>query len=63
MGTYYASFQWLNKQTELMRLKLNEIHRSNANLFDSYVFNQMINVRLTSFGGGRTIISNECHLE
>lgn len=57
MGTYYASFQWLGNQTELMRLKMNEIHESNAGLFDSYVFHQMMNVRLTSFGGGRTIIS------
>lgn len=57
IGTYYASFQWLDNQTELMRLKLNEIHQSNAGLFDSYVFQQMMKVRLTSFGGGRTIIS------
>ncbi len=57
IGTYYASFQWLDNQTELMRLKINEIHRSNANLFDSYVFNEMMKVRLASFGGGRTIIS------
>jgi len=56
IGTYYATFQWLGNQTELMRLKLNEIHESNALLFDSYVFQQMMNVRLTSFGGGRTII-------
>lgn len=57
IGTYYASFQWLDNQTELMRLKLNEIHKSNTGLFDSYVFQQMMKVRLTSFGGGRTIIS------
>ena len=57
IGTYYASFQWLDNQTELMRLKLNEIHKNNAGLFDSYVFQQMMKVRLTSFGGGRTIIS------
>ncbi len=57
IGTYYASFQWLDNQTELMRLKLNEIHKNNASLFDSYVFNQMMKVPLTSFGGGKTLIS------
>ena len=57
IGTYYASFQWLDNQTELMRLKLNEIHKNNVAVFDSYVFQQMMKVRLTSFGGGRTLIS------
>ena len=56
IGTYYASFQWLDNQNELMRLKVNEIHESNTKLFGSYVFQQMMKVRLTSFGGGRTII-------
>jgi hypothetical protein len=58
IGSYYASFQWLNNQTELMRLKLNEIHKGNALLFDGYVFHQMMNVQLTSFGGRRLIISH-----
>ncbi len=40
-----------------MRLKLNEIHKGNAFLFDSYVFHQMMNVGLTSFGGRRLIIN------
>ena len=57
IGTYYASFQWLDNQTELMRLKINEVHKANASLFDSYVFHQMMKVRLSSFGGGRTILS------
>ena len=56
IGTNYASFQWLDNQTELMRLKMNEIYESNTRLFESYVFQQMMKVRLTSFGGGRTII-------
>ena len=58
IGTYYASFQWLGNQTELMRLKINEIHKGNALLFDGYVFHQMMNVQLTSFGGRRLIISH-----
>lgn len=57
LGSYYASFQWLSNQTELMRLKMNEIHTANALVFDSYVFHEMMNVHLTSFSGGRTIIN------
>jgi len=56
IGTYYSSFQWLANQTELMRLKLDAIHKGNVLLFDSYVFQQMMNVGLTSFGGRRLII-------
>ncbi len=57
IGTYYASFQWLDNQTELMRLKLNEVHKNNVNLFDSYVFQEMMNVKYTSFADGRTILA------
>jgi len=57
IGTYYASFQWLDNQTELMRLKLSEIHKGNALLFDSYVFKEMMNLGLNSFGGRRLIIN------
>ena len=58
IGTYYASFNWLENQTELLRLKLNEIHEGNARLFDSYVFQEMMNVRLSALGGKRTLISH-----
>ena len=58
IGTYYSSFQWLTNQTELLRLKLDEIHKKNALLFDSYVFQQMMNIRMTTFGGRRTIINH-----
>lgn len=56
IGTYYASFQWLDNQTELTRLKIDQIHKANVPVFDSYVFQEMMNVRLSSFSGGRTII-------
>ena len=58
IGTYYASFQWLDNQTELMRLKLDAIHKGNVLLFDSYVFHQMMNIGLNSFGGRRLIINH-----
>jgi hypothetical protein len=60
IGTYYASFQWLANQIDLIRLKLDEIHKGNTRLFDSYVFQQMINTKITgsgALGGQRTTIS------
>ncbi len=57
IGTYYVSFNWLTNQTELLRLKMDEIHKKNALLFDSYVFQQMMNIGKTTFGGRRTIIN------
>ena len=57
IGTYYVSFQWLTNQTELLRLKMDEIHKKNALLFDSYVFQQMMNTGITTFGDRRTIIN------
>ena len=57
IGTYYVSFQWLANQTDLLRLKLDEIHKGNVLLFDSYVFQQMMNVGLTSSNGRRLIIN------
>ena len=42
IGTYYSSFQWLANQIDLLRLKMDEIHKANARLFDSYVFQQMM---------------------
>ena len=57
IGTYYVSFQWLANQTDLMRLKLDEIHKGNKLLFDSYVFQQMMDVGLTTFNGQRLIIN------
>ena len=60
IGTYYVSFQWLANQIDLLRLKLDEIHKGNTLLFDSYVFQQMMmNLKIissTSLGGQRTNI-------
>jgi hypothetical protein len=60
IGTYYASFQWLANQIDLLRLKLDEIHKGNIRLFDSYVFQKMVmNIKITgasAVGGQRTNI-------
>ena len=56
IGSYYVSFQWLTNQTELLRLKMDEIHKKNALLFDSYVFQQMMNNGIENGSNRRTII-------
>ncbi len=61
IGNYYASFQWLANQIDLLRLKMDEVHKGNARLFDSYVFQQMtMNIKIISnsgLGGRRTGIN------
>ena len=61
IGNYYASLQWLANQIDLLRLKMDEIHKGNTRLFDGYVFQQMttsIKISASSdLGGQRTAIS------
>jgi hypothetical protein len=61
IGTYYASFQWLANQIDLLRLKMDEVHKGNTRLFNSYVFQQMtMNIKIISnsgLGGRRTSIN------
>jgi hypothetical protein len=57
IGSYYISFQWLANQSDLLRLKVDEIHKGNVLLFDSYVFQQMMNIGLTTSGGRRLVIN------
>jgi hypothetical protein len=57
IGSYYVSFQWLANQTDLMRLKLDEIHKGNSVLFDSYFFYQMMKVGLSGYNGRHLIIN------
>ncbi len=42
IADYYSSMQWLTNQTELMRMKVDAIHLGNSELFDSRVFQKMI---------------------
>ena len=60
IGAYYVSFQWLSNQIDLLRFKMDEIHKGNTRLFDSYIFQQMISTRIigtASLGGQRTTIN------
>ena len=59
IGNYYASLQWVANQMDLLRLKMDEIHKGNTRLFDGYIFQQMINLRIVAssgLGGERTNI-------
>jgi len=57
LGTYYVSFQWLANQSDLLRLKLDEVHKGNNQLFDSYIFYQMMEVSLGNFNGTHLILN------
>jgi hypothetical protein len=62
IGAYYVSFQWLANQIDLLRLKMDEIHKGNTRLFDSYVFHHMMmNIKIiangVALGGQRTNIN------
>jgi len=60
LGNYYVSFQWLADQTELLRFKLDAVHKGNSVLFDSYTFFQMMkNIRIYSgnFNGRYSLIN------
>ena len=41
LGFYYANFGRLTEQDHLVILKLDEVHKGNHLLFDTYVFSQM----------------------
>jgi hypothetical protein len=58
LAAYYVSFQWLANQTELVRLKLDAIHKENEELFDGYVFHQMMKIKnLGNFNGTHLVIN------
>lgn len=41
LSLYYTTFQFLSQQDYLVKLKLDEVHKGNYLLFDTYVFSQM----------------------
>jgi hypothetical protein len=41
LGLYYVTFQLLSHQDDVVRVKLDAVHKSNYLLFDSYIFSQM----------------------
>jgi len=57
IGNYYGSFQWLANLAELMRLKLDAVHKGNLGLFDSYTFYQMMKIDYPALNRPRVIIN------
>jgi len=58
IGSYYTSYQWLENQLALLRMKMDQIHKDNADLFDSYEFNTMMKFVRTNYTDTRHIIIN-----
>ena len=56
IGNYYVTFQWLDNQVSLLRMKLDQVHKGNIDLFDASIFQQMM--MMTKFGTGNHIIIN-----
>lgn len=52
IATYYSSFQWLSNQTELMRTKIDVIHQGNSELFNTFVFQNMMHIDYGNFQRG-----------
>lgn len=61
VGTYYVAFEWLREQTDMLKMKLDAIHKGNSVLFDSYTFLRMMNnsnAYLRTTGGGISVVSH-----
>jgi hypothetical protein len=41
LSLYYVTFQFLSSQDNLVKLKLDDVHKDNYLLFDNYIFSQM----------------------
>ncbi len=52
IADYYSSMQWLTNQTELMRMKVDAIHLGNSELFNTYVFQKMMQIDYGNFQAG-----------
>jgi len=51
LGLYYTSFAWMDNQFDLLRLKLDAIHKGNASLFSFSVFDEMMKITYNSMDG------------
>ncbi len=58
ISAYYNSFQWLASQTELTRLKVDAIHKGNTDLFDSYIFQQMMQISYVIYNTHHVMINH-----
>ncbi len=61
IANYYSSIQWLNNQTELVRMKVDAIHQGNSQLFDGFVFENMMQIDYGNFQRGIIAIKKPDH--
>jgi hypothetical protein len=52
IANYYSSIQWLSNQTELVRMKVDGIHLGNSQLFNGFVFENMMQIDYGNFQRG-----------
>ena len=52
IADYYTSIQWLSNQTDLMRMKVDAIHQGNSELFNTFIFEQMMHIDYGNFQRG-----------
>ena len=52
IANYYSSMQWLTNQAELVRMKIDDIHQGNSELFSTYVFQKMMHIDYGNFQAG-----------
>src|SRR6266513_1594324 len=52
IANYYSSMPWLTNQAELVRLKIDDIHQGNSELFNTYVFQKMMHIDYGNFQAG-----------
>jgi hypothetical protein len=55
LGLYYATFHFLSEQDHIIQLKMDDVHKGNHLLFDTYIFSQM-RVGYDSVNRSRTFI-------
>jgi hypothetical protein len=58
IGSYYVAYQWLDNQIDLLKMKLDQIHKGNIDLFDAYVFDQMMKFQSANYRDLHHIIIN-----
>lgn len=52
IADYYTSIQWITNQTELLRMKVDAVHLGNSQLFNSFVFQDMMQINYGNFQRG-----------
>ena len=49
ISDYYAAIPWLESHSNIVRMKVDEIHLANSELFNAFVFEKMMHIEYTDF--------------